>query len=420
MQLDGICHILVANGVITGLRPEPFSESGMDRVIDAAGLIVAPGLIDMHVHFREPGQEHKETILTGCRAAAHGGFTAVCTMPNTDPVNDNKNVTEYIRQKADTAGMVRVYPVGAISVGLQGQRLSDFEELKSAGVIALTDDGMPVRNSGLMRRAMERAKELDLLVISHAEDLDLAAGGAMNEGETASRLGYKGIPNAAESIAVMRDIALAELTGARLHIAHVSTAESVWAIREAKRRGAPVTAETAPHYFTLTESAVEKHGTLAKMNPPLRSERDRAAIREGLADGTIDVIATDHAPHSAKEKKAPFEQAPSGIIGLETALPVSFSLVEEGLLTKGRLIEKMATHPARILGLRHGLQVGSAADLTLIDTLRPVTIRTDSFYSLSRNCPFEDWASTGSTVMTLVGGKVVFEKGRQSVFGSCI
>ena len=410
-RLDGICDILIEDGKIKDIRSEKIPEAGMDRVIDATGLMVVPGLIDMHVHFREPGQEHKETILTGCRAAAHGGFTAVCTMPNTDPVNDNRKITEYIRQKAEEADSIRVYPVGAISVGLRGERLSDFEELKSAGAVALTDDGMPVRNSRMMRQAMERAKDLDLLIISHAEDLDLAAGGAMNEGETASRLGYAGIPNAAESIAVMRDIALCELTGARLHIAHVSTAESVWAIREAKNRGARVTAETAPHYFTLTDSAVEQYGTHAKMNPPLRSSEDREAIREGLSDGTIDVIATDHAPHSPKEKELSFDQAPNGIIGLETALPVSFSLVEDGILTIEQLIEKMAANPAEILGLESYLKIGGTADVTIINSKNSfLTIDGDNFCSLSRNSPFIGWNLQGSACMTMVGGKIVFEK----------
>jgi dihydroorotase len=407
-RLDGICDILIEDGKIKDIRSEKIPEAGMDRVIDATGLMVVPGLIDMHVHFREPGQEHKETILTGCRAAAHGGFTAVCTMPNTDPVNDNRKITEYIRLKAEEAASARVYPVGAISLGLRGESLSDFEELKSAGAIALTDDGMPVRNSRLMRQAMERAKELDLLIISHAEDLDLAAGGAMNEGETASRLGYAGIPNASESIAVMRDIALCELTGARLHIAHVSTAESVRAIRAAKNRGARVTAETAPHYFTLTDSAVELYGTHAKMNPPLRSSGDREAIREGLSDGAIDVIATDHAPHAPKEKELPFEQAPNGIIGLETAFPVSFSLVEDGILTIEQLVEKMATNPARILGLDHGIKIGNTADITIFDPEQSTSIKFESFFSKSRNCPFNGWKLKGQAKAILVQGYVIF------------
>ncbi|GBC60374.1 dihydroorotase [Desulfonema ishimotonii] len=406
---EGVADILVEGGRIADIRAGGMADVRADRVIHAAGKIVTPGLIDMHVHFREPGQEHKETIESGCLAAAAGGFTAVCTMPNTQPANDSPQVTASVLEKAGAAGTVSVWPVGAISRALKGERLCDYGELRAAGVIALSDDGMPVMNSLLMRRAMAAAKAAGLPVISHSEDLDLVADGVMNEGETASGMGLPGIPNAAESIAVMREIALCELTGAPLHIAHVSTAESVRAIRAAKGLGIPVTAETAPHYFTLTDAAVLKYGTNAKMNPPLRSEADRQAIRQGLADGTIDVIATDHAPHAVHEKNVRFEKAPNGIIGLETSLPISLRLVEDGVLTMAQLIEKMAVNPARILGLDNRLKTGNAADITIIDPGKAHTIRAEHFRSLSRNTPFDGWNVTGKAVLTLAAGKIVFE-----------
>jgi dihydroorotase len=324
-NLDGIMDILIEDGKIVEIKEHNSKfiiQNSKFKAIDAFGKIVVPGLIDMHVHLREPGHEYKETIESGCLSAAYGGFTAICPMPNTNPVNDNSQVTEYILKKAGAADMVRVYPVAAISKGLKGKDLCEYGDLKETGAIAISDDGHPVANSQLMRMALEYAKGFDLPVISHCEDIDLAGCGSMNEGAVATRMGLSGIPNASESIVVMRDIALCELTGARLHIAHVSTTESVRAIRNAKKRGALVTAETAPHYFTLTEDAVEGYNTNAKMNPPLRSMQDREAVLEGLADGTIDVIATDHAPHSSIEKEVEFDQAANGIIGLETSVQV--------------------------------------------------------------------------------------------------
>ncbi len=423
-NLDGIMDILIAKGKIVdiikndsrngehsesknqlSLAEIPYAET---RIIDASGKIVVPGLIDMHVHFREPGYEYKENIKTGCLAAVFGGFTAVCTMPNTNPVNDCKQVTEYILKKAQAADTVRVYPVAAITQGLKGERLCEYEDLKAAGAIALSDDGNPVSNSQIMRRALENAQDLDLLVISHCEDIDLAAGGVMNESTFATRMDLKGIPNAAESIMVMRDIALCELTGVPIHIAHVSTMESVRAIRDAKRIGIHVTAETAPHYFTLTDESIKEYNTNAKMNPPLRSRHDKEAVCQGLSDGTIDVIATDHAPHSHIDKEVEFDLAANGIIGLETSLSLALKLVENNVITITDLVEKMSTNPARILGLENGLNIGRSADITIIDPDRLYRVDAESFQSLSRNTPFGDREMRGRAVLTMVEGKVVF------------
>lgn len=413
-NLDQVSDVLIAKGTIEAVQPAGTLETTGDslEVIEGSSLWLTPGLIDMHVHFREPGQEHKETILTGSQAAAAGGFTAVVTMPNTDPVNDDPAITALMLERAAQADLIRVYPVAAISKGIKGEQLCEFGELKAAGAIGVSDDGRPVMNGQLMRRALEYAAAFNLLVISHCEDLHLAEGGAMNEGAHATRMGLGGIPNASESVMVMRDIALAQLTGAPLHIAHVSTRESVSAIRKAKDEGVPVTAETAPHYFTLTDAAVDGYRTNAKMNPPLRSEQDRQAIRQGLVDGTIDAIATDHAPHAVLEKEVEFDLAANGIIGLETSLPVSLQLVEEGVLTIEGLIERMATCPARILGFESGVRVGLPADLTLIDPQEAFTVQADHFKSKSRNTPFDGMPLKGRAVMTIVGGKVIYN-GRQ-------
>jgi dihydroorotase len=403
------CSDIDISGSGTGTSTEK-GKRAVERIIDASGKIVTPGLMDMHVHLREPGHEYKETIKTGCLAAARGGFTAVCCMPNTNPVNDNGQITAYIKKKAAEADSVRVYPIAAISLGLEEEGLCEYGELKAAGAIALSNDGRPVIDSQLMRRALEYARGFGLPVISHCEELDLAGPGVMNEGALATRMGLAGIPNAAESIMVMRDIALCELTGSPVHICHVSTKESVHAIRDAKKRGVPVTAETAPHYFILTEDAVKGYNTNAKMNPPLRSCQDRDAIRKGLADGTIDVIASDHAPHSILEKQLEFDQAANGITGLETSLSLALKLVEEDVISLESLVEKMSINPGRILGLDHGLSVGGPADITIIDPNLSYTVDAADFCSLSRNTPFDGWNMKGKAVLTMVGGKVVFDE----------
>ncbi len=377
-------------------------------VFSLEGKWVVPGLIDMHVHLREPGEEYKETISSGTKAAASGGFTAVACMPNTRPVNDSAATTRYIMEKA--AGCpARVYPVGAISKGLKGIDLAEYGDMKKEGVVALTDDGRPVANSQLMRRAMEYASSHNLLVISHSEEGALSRHGCMNESIVSTRLGLKGIPNAAESIAVYRELALAELTGVPVHIAHVSTGESVDLIRAAKGRGVKVTAETAPHYFTLNDQSVEGYDTNAKMNPPLRTEKDRQKIRSALQDGTLDAIATDHAPHSILEKNVEFDQAANGIIGLETSLPLTLELVREGVISENKMVELLSASPAHILGVPGGsLSVGVAADITVIDPEKTFVYTQETIVSKSSNSPFIGRTLQGKAVLTFVGGKLTY------------
>jgi dihydroorotase len=401
--------LLVVDGRIAALAAPGAVPAEAHQVVDASGLWVCPGFIDMHTHLREPGQEYKETIETGGRAAAAGGFTAVACMPNTLPVNDTAAVTRFILEKAAQAGTVRVYPVAALSQGSLGEVLAEYGDLKEAGAVALSDDGRPVSNSQLMRRGLEYAHTFDLLVISHAEDLALTGDGVMHEGTVSVEMGLKGIPAAAEEVAVFRDITLARLTGARLHIAHVSTAGSVDIIRRAKAQGVRVTAETAPHYFSLTDEAVRGFNTNAKMSPPLRTMADMAAIRAGLADNTLDCIATDHAPHSILEKEVEFDRAANGIIGLETAVGLSLELVQGGVLTPAQLVAKLSSNPARILEVPGGsLEVGAPADITVLDPDLAWTVDVRQFKSKSRNTPFDGRQMTGRAVLTIVGGEVVF------------
>lgn len=409
-NIDEQADILVRDGKIDRIGAALSAPAGAE-VVDASGCYVTPGLIDMHVHLRDPGLEYKEDIVSGTHAAAAGGFTSICCMPNTKPVNDNKAVTSYIISKAKADGAVNVFPIGSITCGSGGERLAEMGELKESGCVAVSDDGKPVLNSELMRRALEYARGIGILVISHAEDLALVGEGVMNEGFTSTELGLKGIPRVAEDIATARDVMLAEYTNSPIHIAHVSTSGSVRIIREAKARGVRVTCETAPHYFSLTDDAVRGYNTNAKMNPPLREADDVAAIKEGLADGTIDAIATDHAPHHIDEKDVEFNVALNGIIGLETSLPLSLQLVEEKVLTLNAMIERMTTNPAKILGIDRGtLKAGSVADITVIDPQAVRTVTEEGLASKSKNSPFLGRELKGGARCTIVGGKVVYKR----------
>src|SRR6185369_4956727 len=386
--IDDVMDVLVDKGVVKELGKGLAAPSGAE-VVDASGKCVVPGLIDMHVHLRDPGLEYKEDIVSGTRAAAAGGFTSVCCMPNTKPVIDNKAIASYIINKAKSEGFCNVFPVGTITYGMSGERMSEMGELREAGCVAVSDDGKPVANAELMRRALEYARGMGILVITHAEDLSLVGDGVMNEGCTSTEIGLKGIPRVAEDIATARDVMLAEYTRSPIHIAHVSTEGSVRVIREAKARGVQVTCETAPHYFSLTDDAVRGYDTNAKMNPPLRTVTDVAAIKEGLRDGTIDAIATDHAPHHLDEKELEFNQALNGIIGLETSLPLALQLVAEQVLTLPQLVAKRAGNPAAILGLGRGtLQAGAVADITVIDPAVEWTVAADQLASKSKNSPW--------------------------------
>ncbi len=406
-QRDEITDLWISDGVV--VKPE--STQPQNAVVyDCTGRWVLPGLIDMHVHLREPGEEYKETIESGTQAAAAGGFTAIACMPNTKPVNDNGSITKFICEKSVSCA-ARVYPVGAISKESKGETLAEYGEMKMAGAVALTDDGHPVADSQLMRRAMEYALSHDMLIISHSEELSLSKGGCMNEGEISTRMGLRGIPVSAESIMVQREIALAELTGARVHIAHVSAEQSIALIRNGKLRGVKITAETAPHYFTLTEQAVIGYNTDAKMNPPLRAESDRQAIREALRDGTLDTIATDHAPHSILEKEVEFNYAANGIAGLETSLPLSLALVRENVIGPARLVELMSAAPAQILGVPGGsLPVGAVADITVVDPEKTFIFTTEQCFSKGKNSPFDGWELQGKAVLTMVAGRITYNE----------
>ncbi|MDP1758795.1 MAG: dihydroorotase [Thermodesulfovibrionales bacterium] len=417
--IDGIGDVLIEEGKIKSVKVskhQSVKDKNSDtltlghsdtRTIDATGLYVFPGLIDMHTHLREPGFEYKETIKTGTMAAVKGGFTTVCSMPNTNPVNDNSSVTDFIIRKAIQEGACTVYPIGAITKGQKGEELAEMGIMYSEGCVAFSDDGKPVMSSLIMRRALEYSRAFNVPIISHCEDINLSEGGVMNEGLLSLTLGLKGIPSEAEEIMIGRDIALAKLTKGRLHIAHVSTEGSVRIIRDAKERGINVTAETCPHYFSITEKAVEGYNTNAKVNPPLRTDKDVNAIKQGLKDGTIDVIATDHAPHHRDEKLKEFDRSPSGKSGLETALSLSLRLVHEGVLTMPQLVEKMAVNPAKILGLNKGaLKIGSDADVVIVDANKEFKVESERFISKGRNTPFDGWILKGMPVMAIYKGKV--------------
>ena len=409
--VDGQFDVLIDNGVIAQVGNNIAGANFSGQVIDAAGKVVVPGLIDIHVHLRDPGYEYKEDIQTGTQAAVIGGFTSVACMPNTNPVNDNKAVSLYIRHKAKEVGLANVFPIGAITKGLKGESMAEMGELQEAGCLALSDDGKPVNNSELMRRALEYSRPFGLTLISHAEDLSLVGEGVMNEGFVATELGLKGIPWVAEDAATARDIMLAEFTGGKLHVAHVSTKGSVELVRQAKKRGVRVTCEATPHHFTLTDEAVRGYETNAKMNPPLRSSEDVAAIRAGLADGTIDAIATDHAPHHYDEKNVEFNIALNGIVGLESALPLTLELVKEGVLTLPQAIRLLTCGPAQALGIPRGtLATGAAADVTIIDPELSWTLEADKLASKSKNTPFDGWIMQGAATHTLVAGKVVYQR----------
>ncbi|MDX1568006.1 MAG: dihydroorotase [Longimicrobiales bacterium] len=407
--LDDVRDVLLADGEVAELAPSVEAPENAE-VVDADGLVVTPGLIDVHVHLREPGGEHKETILSGARAAAAGGFTAVCAMPNTDPPIDDPAAVGFVAAEGRRAGFARVYPVGAISVGQEGERLTEVGEMVAEGAVGITDDGRPVMNSGLMRLALEYAQAFGVPVADHPEDLGLSRHGHLNEGLVSSRLGIQGKPNASEDIHIVRDLLLAELTGGHIHLQHVSTAAGVDAIRRAKDRGVRVTAEATPHHLLLTDEAVGAFRTEAKMNPPLRSETDREAVREGLADGTLDVLATDHAPHHYDEKEQAFQDAPFGIVGLETALGlVHTHLVEEGLIDLSTLVERMSWGPARAFNLPGGsLEKGSVADVTVFDPSAEWRVEPERFLSKSRNTPFGGWELRGAPRYTIVEGRIVW------------
>ena len=403
-------NVLIEDGRVVDVisRAEPVPEDA--KLIDATGLIVAPGFIDLHVHLREPGQEYKETIASGASAAVEGGWATICAMPNTDPINDNPAVTRFVIEKGKAAQLANVFPIGAITKGSAGKELAEMGEMKNAGIVAVSDDGRPVPTPGMMRRALEYANGFDLTVVDHCQDPSLSAGGVMHEGRWSLILGLRGIPAAAEEMDAVRDCVLAKLTGARVHLAHVSTAGAIEAVRRAKESGLNVTCEVTPHHWTLTDEAVSEYDTNTKMNPPLRSEEHVAAILEGMKDGTIDAIATDHAPHHLDEKALEFDQAPFGITGLETAVGLAFDLVQRGVVDLERVVEMCATNPAKIFGLkdRGTFKAGAHADVTILDPQLEWVFDVSKSKSKSRNTPFDGRTMQGAAVATIVGGRLVY------------
>lgn len=410
-NIDEVMDVLVVDGIVEKLEKNINDDA--DKIIDADKCWVTPGFIDVHVHLRDPGYEYKETIATGTRAAAKGGFTTICCMPNTNPVTDSEIMVEYIKMKAARDGVVNVLPIGAITKGQKGEELANIGQMANAGACAISEDGKSVLSSGLLKTAMKYAKMFNIPVLSHCEDISLVGGGSMNAGAASQLLGLKGISNDSEEVIVARDIILARSTQSKLHICHVSTKGSIQLLREAHARGEEVTAEICPHHFTLTDEAVMDYDGNTKMNPPLRSAEDVLALKEALKDGTVSIIATDHAPHSIEEKNCEYEKAAFGIVGLEIALPLGIKvLVEEGWLTPSQLIEKMTINPAKMLGIDKGsIEVGKVADITVIDPEAVYKVDTSKFASKSKNSPFDGYEVKGKIEYTIVGGNVVVEKG---------
>jgi dihydroorotase len=407
--IDGAFDVRVVDGKIAEIG-KGLAAHGTQRRIDVRDLLVVPGLVDLHVHFREPGQEYKEDLTSGTRSAVAGGFTTVCCMPNTVPTNDDRTVTELIVRRAREIGACKVRPIGAVTRGLEGKALADIADMRDGGIVAISDDGRPVMNAGLLRRALEYARTFDLPLVQHAEDLDLAEGGAMNEGAVSTRIGIKGQPACAESSMVARDLELVEWTGARYHVAHVSAARSVALVREAKRRGLPVTCEVTPHHLALSDDACASYDTHTKCMPPLRTAADIGALHEAIADGTIDAVATDHAPHSEVEKDVEFECAAPGMLGLETAVPLILDLVVRGIITLPRAVQLLSSGPARCFGLGAGrLVAGAPGDVCVIDPGRAWIVDRDAMASKSHNTPFHGLAVRGRAVLTLVDGRIAYD-----------